>query len=117
MGVISASPLSMGLLTNQGPPAWHPAPAELRAACAGAAALCAGRGADVAELAIQYAVREAGIATTLVGMCTREQVRRNVACAAAAFAAAGDAALLEDVRAVLAPVRNMTWPSGLPDNS
>ncbi len=30
VGVISASPLSMGLLTNQGPPTWHPAPQELK---------------------------------------------------------------------------------------
>lgn len=30
VGVISASPLSMGLLTNQGPPEWHPAPSEVK---------------------------------------------------------------------------------------
>ncbi|CAI7906917.1 unnamed protein product [Closterium sp. NIES-53] len=30
VGVISASPLSMGLLTPQGPPSWHPAPQELK---------------------------------------------------------------------------------------
>eukprot|EP01018_Ginkgo_biloba_P002172 Gb_13838 [translate_table: standard] len=30
VGVISASPLSMGLLTEGGPPEWHPAPSELK---------------------------------------------------------------------------------------
>ena len=30
VGVISASPLSMGLLTAQGPPAWHPASPEVQ---------------------------------------------------------------------------------------
>ncbi|KFK29994.1 hypothetical protein AALP_AA7G204000 [Arabis alpina] len=30
VGVISASPLSMALLTEQGPPEWHPAPPELK---------------------------------------------------------------------------------------
>lgn len=30
VGVISASPLSMGLLTDQGPPDWHPAPEKLK---------------------------------------------------------------------------------------
>ena len=119
VGLISASPLSMGLLTRQGPPQWHPATAELRAACAAAAELCTARGTDIAELAIQYAVRQESICTTLVGMCSREQVRRNVACAAAAFAQLDlrTTQLLHDVAAVLAPVKNATWPSGLPENS
>lgn len=30
VGVINASPLSMGLLTEQGPPAWHPASDEIK---------------------------------------------------------------------------------------
>ncbi|TVU50277.1 hypothetical protein EJB05_01643, partial [Eragrostis curvula] len=30
VGVISASPLSMGLLTDNGPPEWHPAPEQLK---------------------------------------------------------------------------------------
>lgn len=30
VGVINASPLAMGLLTEAGPPEWHPASAELK---------------------------------------------------------------------------------------
>lgn len=30
VGIISASPLAMGLLTERGPPEWHPASAELK---------------------------------------------------------------------------------------
>ena len=30
VGIISASPLSMGLLTESGPPSWHPASVELQ---------------------------------------------------------------------------------------
>ncbi|KAF7056941.1 hypothetical protein CFC21_064302 [Triticum aestivum] len=30
VGVISASPLAMGLLTDNGPPEWHPAPEQLK---------------------------------------------------------------------------------------
>src|SRR5207245_1142242 len=47
VGVLNASPLSLGLLTNQGPPAWHPADTELRAACRAAAELCRDREADI----------------------------------------------------------------------
>jgi L-galactose dehydrogenase len=52
VGVINASPLSMGLLSNREPTAWHPAPADVRAVCAAAAALCQERSTDIAKLAI-----------------------------------------------------------------
>lgn len=37
VGVINASPLSMGLLSQKGPPNWHPAAEEIKAACRKAA--------------------------------------------------------------------------------
>ena len=119
MGVISASPLCMGLLTNQGPPPWHPAPPPLRSAAAAAAQMCAARGMDLSELAIQFAVREEGVASTLVGMSTCEQVRRNVQCTLAALRppAAEATAMLRDLSVALEPVKNVTWASGRPENS
>jgi aryl-alcohol dehydrogenase-like predicted oxidoreductase len=33
VGLINASPLSMGLLTKRGPPAWHPATDRQKAVC------------------------------------------------------------------------------------
>ena len=30
VGVVNASPISMGLLSNRGPPSWHPATVEIR---------------------------------------------------------------------------------------
>ncbi|MGI9072616.1 MAG: aldo/keto reductase [Bryobacteraceae bacterium] len=42
-GIINATALSMGLLTNQAPPAWHPAPYEIRSACKRAAKFCRGQ--------------------------------------------------------------------------
>jgi L-galactose dehydrogenase len=113
VGVISASPLSMGLLSNREPPAWHPAPAEVRAACAAAAALCRERGTDIAKLAIQYAVAHPGIATTLVGTASPKNIANNVRWADEAV----DTQLLHDVLAVLEPIHNQTWASGLPENN
>jgi aryl-alcohol dehydrogenase-like predicted oxidoreductase len=57
VGIISASPLSMGLLTHQGPPDWHPAPPELKEAAAAAAACCKDQGVDLSKLALQFAVK------------------------------------------------------------
>jgi L-galactose dehydrogenase len=113
VGVISASPLSMGLLSDRPPPAWHPAPAEVRAACAAAAAYCKGRGVDIARLAVQYAAVNPGIATTLVGTASPANIANNVRWAQEK----PDAGLLADVRKILAPIHNRTWASGRAENN
>ena len=38
--MINASPVSMGLLSNRGPPAWHPAGEHVRVKCKEAADYC-----------------------------------------------------------------------------
>lgn len=37
---MNASPISMGLLSSRGPPAWHPASETLRSKCKEAAEFC-----------------------------------------------------------------------------
>lgn len=44
VAVINASPLAMGLFTPQGPPAWHPAPAEVQRLCGEAVKHCTSAG-------------------------------------------------------------------------
>ena len=112
VGIISASPLGMGLLTGQGAPAWHPAPEAVKAACARAAARCRDRGSDIARLALQWSLANEEIATTLVGMASAEAVDKNVAC----VGAEPDGPLLAEVREILAPAYGVTWPSGRPEN-
>lgn len=112
-GVINASPLSMGLLSEAGPPAWHPAPAEVKAACTQAAVLCKARGTDIAKLAVQFAVAEQRIATTLVGTASAENITRNVQ----AISEPIDRELLSEVQKILAPIHNKTWASGRAENN
>jgi L-galactose dehydrogenase len=111
----------MGLLTPQGPPAWHPAPPALKAAAAEAVAAATSLGVDMPGLALRDAVTASpGIATHLVGLCTPGQVRAAVRAAGAALAgpAAGvEAEAMERVRGILGPVEGVTWPSGRPENS
>jgi L-galactose dehydrogenase len=113
VGVINASPLSMGLLSDRPPPEWHPAPAEVRSACAAAAAHCRGRGVEIAKLAVQYAVANPAIATTLVGTASPANIANNVRWADEA----PDPALLAEVQKLLRPIHNQTWPSGRPENN
>ena len=113
IGVLNASPLSMGLLTEAGPPAWHPASAQLRAACAEAAAFCRREGTDIARLALQFAVALPGVASTIVGMVDPETVGRNLAWAAEP----ADAGLVAAVREILGDQHDAEWPVGRPENS
>jgi L-galactose dehydrogenase len=113
VGIINASPLAMGLLTERGAPDWHPAPDALKAACVKAAAHCRSKGADISQLALQFAVSNPAIATTLVGTASPENLRKNITW----IQNPPDPELLAEVQAILAPVRNMTWPSGRPENN
>src|SRR5207244_10026365 len=79
VGIINASPLSMGLLTQRGAPDWHPAPEPLKAACVKAAAHCRSKGVDIAQLALQFSLSHPAIATTLVGTASPENLKKNVA--------------------------------------
>ena len=113
IGVINASPLSMGLLSDRGAPSWHPAPPDIRSACGLAAAYCSARGVDIAKLAVQYSCSDPRIATTLVGTASPENIARNVGWLDEPM----DQELFGEVLRILAPVRNVTWPSGLPENN
>jgi L-galactose dehydrogenase len=112
IGVMNASPLGMGLLTNRGVPAWHLAPASVVAACAEAAALCAARGSDIAKLALQFAV-QAPVATTVVGSADPANMMRNAAWIEEEI----DLDLLRDIEALLAPVRDVGWSVGRLENA
>jgi L-galactose dehydrogenase len=112
LGVINASPLGMGLLTGHDLPLWHPAPAALKAACAEAAQFCKSRGANLAQLALQFSVANPDVATTLIGIASPEQIVQNAEWISQPL----DQELLAEVQHILSPVLNMTWPSGRPEN-
>lgn len=78
IGVINASPLSMGLLSMRGVPEWHPAPKSLVEACAKAALYCAEHNYPIEKLAMQYSVSNPRIATTLFSSANPDNVRKNL---------------------------------------
>ena len=113
VGIINASPLAMGLLSNRGAPAWHPAPGEIRGACAQAAAFCRSRGTDLARIALQFSISNPEIATTLVGTASPANLARNVRW----ILEPPDPEMLSAVLRILEPVHNVSWPSGRPENN
>jgi len=113
IGIISASPLGMGLLSNRSAPQWHPAPKILQEACAKAAAHCQSKGKSIEELAIQFAVANPDIATTLVGTADPTNIQSNIRAVSEPL----DKLLLTEVLEILKPVHNLTWSSGRPENN
>jgi len=113
VGIINASPLGLGLLTNRGAPAWHPASDEIKETCARAAAHCRSKGVDIAQLAIQFALDNPDLSTTLVGTANPEHLRQNVEWLETPM----NHELLAEVQAILAPIRNETWLYGRPENN
>lgn len=113
LGVVNAAPLGMGLLTRQGPPAWHPAPAHIKARYAEAAAFCAAHGVDIAQLAIRYSVGHSQVATALVSTASPAHIAANLAWIEQAI----DMQMLNAVMAILAPVCNESWQTGRAENN
>ena len=105
IGVINASPLSMGLLSSRGVPDWHPAPQPLVEACRRAAEYCREVGYPIEKLAVQYSVGNPRIATTLFSSANPDNVRKNLAY----VSEPAPADLVAKVRAIIADQQRVTW--------
>jgi L-galactose dehydrogenase len=112
VGIINASPTGMGLLTERGVPAWHPAPPALVAGARRAVEYCRSVGADIVKLAVQFCVAHPGIATTLIGSANPENIRKNIAYADEPI----DFELMAQVLAILRPVKDHNFTRGRPEN-
>lgn len=113
IGLVNASPLSMGLLSGSELPAWHPATPRIRNACREAYEYCCSKGWSLPKLAIQYAVNHEGIPTTLVSTAKPENIRTNIKYAMEAPEPEAIQAVLD----ILEPVRRLSWLSGRPENN
>lgn len=113
IGLVNASPLHMGVLTQEGPPDWHPAPPEVLEAARACTELCSAQGLDIADLALGFALTSDLVASTLVGMSTEAEVLANVR----TLSTPPDSGLMAEVRRQLAPVLDREWLSGLPENN
>lgn len=112
MGLVNASPLHMGILTERGAPAWHPAPKEVQAVGPKIVAACEARGLKVGDVALRFCLDHPYAATTLVGMSTVEHVERNIG----AIGCGPQAELMSEIREIAAPVMNCWWASGIQEN-
>lgn len=105
IGIINASPLAMGLLSQRGVPAWHPAPQALVEACQQAVRHCQAKHYPIEKLAMQYAVSNPRIATTLFSSANPANVRTNIRYVEEPI----DWELVHEVRDIIGTQLRVTW--------
>ncbi len=105
VGIINASPLSMGLLTRRGVPEWHPAGSDIVMTCKKAADYCEKKGEKIEKLAIQFATQKPDIPTTLVSTARPETIVQNIKWVDEPM----NRTLLEEVLNILKPIHRKTW--------
>jgi L-galactose dehydrogenase len=109
IGLINASPLHMRLLTPAGAPAWHPAPEAVKRAGAEVVRLC---GNETATLALRFCLDHPYVSTTLVGISNAPEMVSNLRALDESF----PSELLAQVDHIVAPVKDMAWHTGRPEN-
>jgi L-galactose dehydrogenase len=112
IGLINAAGLHMGMLTQAGPPAWHPAPPAVHEAARKAAELCRKRGVDIAQVAIRFCLDHPYVSSTLVGIGSEAQLKANLGL----LQMQTDPVLVEEIRSLLGATFDSVWPSGRPEN-
>ncbi|KAI9314124.1 NADP-dependent oxidoreductase domain-containing protein [Dichotomocladium elegans] len=123
--VANASPLGMALFRNAGPPDWHPAHAELRAAAAKCASVAKENGIDIAELAsiFSFTGRDTfNLNCTYIGLENKEDVQKAIATWKRVKARQQqleqpsdiERKVVEEINALLAPYKNYSWESPSP---
>lgn len=78
VGIINASILSMGLLTERGPSSWHPASDEIRQTCKDAVEYCKKQDVEIAKIATHYSLQLPGVHTTLIGTASLKNLDTNL---------------------------------------
>ena len=105
VGIINASPLSMGLLTERGVPDWHPAPKSLIEACAKAAEYCKTKNFPIEKLAMQFSINNDRIATTLFSTTNSDNVKKNIESINEPI----DWDLVKEVRDIIGDQQRVSW--------
>ncbi len=113
IGLINASALHMGILTERGAPGWHPAPAEVHEAARRILELCKRRGKPISATALRFALDHPYVSSTLVGMATQAEVLANLEL----LRMKSDPNFLTEIRAAAGQAFNLEWPSGKPENN
>jgi len=113
IGLINASPLHQRLLTEKGAPEWHRSPKEVLDTGPKLAKLCRDHGVNIADVAMRFSLDHPFVATTIVGMSKLRHVQQNLN----VLNFTNDPQLLEEIKKMVAPVKNKMWFEGKAENN
>ncbi|KAG0172805.1 hypothetical protein DFQ28_007007 [Apophysomyces sp. BC1034] len=123
--ILNASPLSMAMFREAGPPEWHPAHAELRAAAHQCAELAKENSLNISDLASKFAFSGRDtfqLSSTVIGLEKREEVQKAVASWKSVKAREQGIELIPEIETqvmnkvitILAPFKDFSWQSPSP---
>ncbi len=112
-GLMNAAPLLQRVLSDAALPEWHNAPKEMLAVQPALLEICKKYGIRLSDVAMRYAMDHPAITTTIVGMNHLSNIQQNVA--AVDFKI--PVGILDELAAVIAPVKNLMWFEGQPENN
>jgi L-galactose dehydrogenase len=113
MGLMNAAPLVQRILSDASIPAWHNAPVELQAIQAPLLECSKKYGVALSDVAIRYAIDHPFIASTIIGMCDQNNVKKNIGVLEFSM----PEGLLDEINQLVAPVKNTMWYEGMPENN
>jgi L-galactose dehydrogenase len=113
VGILNAGPFSARLLTNAPLPSWLKEPENVKMAARKAAEHCARKGADIAQLALQFSLANPDITSTVSGSANPDNIRKWARWAAQPI----DQQLLNEVLEIFRPVKNIGHQEGLRENN
>eukprot|EP00794_Sanderia_malayensis_P002988 gene2988-3445_t len=109
IGVLNASPNGMGLLTNRGPPNWHPATEDIKDVCKSAALYCQAQDVDISKLAVHFTCSHPAIPTTLVSTASMNNLKSNLQAACEPLNEKEQTVLEEVLTRFFKPLKNKSW--------
>jgi L-galactose dehydrogenase len=113
MGLMNAAPLVQRILSDSSIPAWHNAPAQLKAIQEPLLDCCKKYGVALSDVAIRYAIDHPFIASTIIGMCDQHNVKKNAGVVEFSI----PDGLLDEINQLVSPVKNTMWFEGMPENN
>ena len=101
------------ILSDAALPEWHNAPKKMLEIQPALLEICQKYGVRLSDVAMRYAMDHPDIATTIVGMCRLTSIQRNIASIDFKI----PEGILDELAAVIAPVKNLMWFEGRPENN
>lgn len=112
-GLMNAAPLMQRILSDAPLPEWHNAPKEMLSIQPVLLQVCKKYGVRLSDVAMRYAMDHPHISTTIVGMNSMSNIQQNIA--SLDFKIPPE--LLDELTAAIAPVKNLMWYEGQPENN